>query len=120
MFTQASDGKIRVLTKSILIIQYNTVLNCIIPYLVRKKFQCLKTSISSPVAASKLKGCCTVDKLTHSQPPKTVAEDGLKKRTAQLLVYCIVNIRLMKTVEGKICWEVEDDSEDFFVFNYHH
>ena len=48
-------------------------------------------------------------KVTHTKDSK----DGLKKRTAQLLVYCNVSIRLMKTVEGKICWDVEDFLEDF-------
>ena len=50
-------------------------------------------------------------KVTHTKDSK----DGLKKRTAQLLVSCNVSIRLMKTVEGKICWDVEDDLEDFCV-----
>ena len=52
--------------------------------------------------------CCKVHKIVH-----TKARNRLKNKNVQMLVYCYVNLRLIKKIEEGNSLDPNNDLEDF-------
>ena len=65
--------------------------------------------LSLATQSADVERCCKVHKIVH-----TKARNRLRNSTVQMLVFCYVNLRLMKQVEGDdVTLDSKNDLEDF-------